>query len=177
MTDTAVYLELLQWYAAEAALLDDRRFDAWLELLDHDVDYCVPARWNRSPDRPEDFTTWDVSAELDDDDGHLPLLQLDRAGLGAFVDRLRTGRAWAETPPSRTTRIVGPPVIVAADPTEVAVRSALLLHRSRVEREDATLHATRHDTLRRHDGAWRLRRRRVILDSVVLPAHNLSVPL
>lgn len=183
VVDPARYVELMQWYGGEAALLDDRRFDAWLELLDDEVDYRVPARWNRTPDRPDDFATWNVPADLDDDDAHLPLLHLDRAGLADFVGRLRTGTAWAETPPSRTTRVVGPLVIVASSDTgasgdaEVTVRSALLMHRSRVEWEDATLHATRHDTLRRHRGAWRLRRRLVILDSVVLPAHNLSVPL
>ncbi len=177
MIDALAYVELQQWYATEAALLDDRRLDAWIELLDDDVDYRVPARWSRVPARPDDFASWDAAAEFDDDVDHLPLVHLDRAGIVAFVDRLRTGVAWAETPPSRTTRIVGPPVVVASDGDEVSVRSALSLHRSRVEWEDATLWASRHDTLVRRSGRWHLRRRLVLLDTVVLPAHNLSVLL
>lgn len=58
---------------------------------------------------------------------------------------------------------------------EVAVRSNLLLFRSRWDRPDYTLlSAERRDVWRRREGGWRLAQRIVILDSATLPTHNLS---
>ena len=173
----ALLLELLPWYAAEAMLLDERRFDEWLALLADDVRYQVPTRRNRTPDDPADLGTWSIDAELSSD-GDLPFVDDDLAALRSRVERLRTGTAWAEWPPSRTTRIVGLPLVTgrpAGD--EVDVRCPFMVHKDRLESESSLLAGFRRDRLRRHAGSWSLARRVVVLDAVVLPSHNLSVLL
>jgi ethylbenzene dioxygenase beta subunit len=104
-------------------------------------------------------------------------LDEDRDSLELRVDRLGTGFAWAEEPPSRIRHFVSnvrvEPVEGSAD--EVAVRSSVLIYRSRWDRAGYDLlSGERHDILRRMDTGWQLARRRVILDNTTLPTLNLS---
>ncbi|HZC18923.1 MAG TPA: aromatic-ring-hydroxylating dioxygenase subunit beta, partial [Rubrobacteraceae bacterium] len=59
---------------------------------------------------------------------------------------------------------------------EVAVRSNLLLYRSRGSdpRHDL-ISAERKDLLRKEDDRWKLKKRMILLDHSVLTTHNLSV--
>ena len=173
----ALLLELLPWYATEAMLLDERRFDEWLALLTDDVRYQIPTRRNRTPDDSADFGTWAIAAELSSD-ADLPFVDDDLASLRSRVDRLRTGTAWAEWPPSRTTRVVGLPLVTGRPGgDEVDVRSPFVVHKDRGESESSLLAGFRRDRLRRHAGSWSLARRVVVLNAAVLPSHNLSVLL
>lgn len=170
-------LELLSWYSAEAMLLDERRYDEWLALLAPDVRYQVPTRRNKTPEDAARFETWSIDAELSSE-ADLPFVDDDLAALCARFDRLRTGTAWAEWPPSRTTRIVGLPLVTGRPAEdEVDVRSPFVLHKERVESETSTVSGFRRDRLRRHQTSWSLVRRVVILNSAVLSSHNLSVLL
>ena len=170
-------VELLSWYAAESMLLDERRFDQWLALLDDDVRYQVPTRRNRTPDDVAAFDTWSIDAELGSE-VDLPFVDDDLAALRSRVDRLRTGTAWAEWPPSRTTRVIGLPFVTGRPAEdEVDVRCPFVLHKDRVESESSLISGFRRDRLRRHAESWSLARRVVVLNSVVLPSHNLSVIL
>lgn len=173
----ALLVELLSWYAAEAMLLDERRFDQWLALLADDVRYQVPTRRNRTPDDTADFATWSLDAELSSD-ADLPFIDDDLAALRSRVDRLRTGTAWAEWPPSRTTRVIGLPLVTGRPAEdEVDVRCPFVLHKDRVESESSLISGFRRDRLRRQAGSWSLARRVVVLNAVILPSHNLSVIL
>ena len=173
----ALLVELLSWYATESMLLDERRFDEWLALLADDVRYLVPTRRNRMPDAMADFGTWSVDAELGTD-ADLPFVDDDLAALRSRVDRLRTGTAWAEWPPSRTTRIIGLPLVTGRPAEdEVDVRCPFVLHKERVESESSVVSGFRRDRLRRNAGSWSLAERHVVLNSVILPSHNLSVLL
>ena len=59
---------------------------------------------------------------------------------------------------------------------EVAVRTNLLLYRSRgSDPKHDLISAERKDTLRKEDGQWKLRKRVILLDHSVLTTHNLSV--
>ncbi len=42
----ALWLELMQFYIREAWLLDERKFEEWLELFTDDVLYFMPRRKN-----------------------------------------------------------------------------------------------------------------------------------
>jgi 3-phenylpropionate/cinnamic acid dioxygenase small subunit len=59
-------------------------------------------------------------------------------------------------------------------PAEVAVKSRFLIYRNRVETETDILVGKREDLLRRVDGAWRIARRKIILDQSVLLVKNLT---
>ena len=96
------------------------------------------------------------------------------------VKQIRTGVHWAEQPPSRICHMVSNVQIVrahadgTATPSEVVVKSRFLIYRNRVETETDILVGKREDVLRRVDGAWRIARRKIILDQSVLLAKNLT---
>jgi PAH dioxygenase small subunit len=150
------------WYEAE--LLDDRRFEDWLALFTDDVRYTAPVSVTRKTPNP---TVVDDIGYFDE------TLQ----SLTLRVRRLRTDVAWAEDPPSHTRRFV---TNIRVRPTEtegeLAVRSALLLYRSR---GDLGAHdlivGERQDLLRAVDGELRIARRRVVLDQSSLSTKNLGV--
>jgi len=95
------------------------------------------------------------------------------------VKQILTGVHWAEEPPSRICHMVSNVQILDATPagpapTEVAVKSRFLIYRNRVETETDFLVGKREDVLRRVDGAWRIARRKIVLDQSVLLAKNLT---
>jgi ethylbenzene dioxygenase beta subunit len=153
----------------EAELLDEGRYREWLDLLTRDVRYQVPVRIAKERGASPTAVTG-VGTNM----FHL---DEDRDSLELRVDRLETGFAWAEEPPSRIRHFVSnvrvEPVEGSAD--EVAVRSSVLIYRSRWDRAGYDLlSGERHDLLRRRDTGWQLARRRVILDNTTLPTLNLS---
>ena len=90
----------------EASLLDERRFDEWLDLLTDDVHYWMPIRrTTTAKEVANEFTRPGDGAFFDDDKRLLTLR----------VQRLSVGRAWAEDPPSRTRRMVSNVRILSID--------------------------------------------------------------
>src|SRR5680860_144843 len=91
---------ITQTLAREAILLDTSRFTDWLGLLDADIRYRVPIpEWVKIDD---DNDARDAAA------GPLEFTYLDEgyASLKLRVDRLLTGLAHGEFPPSLSARIV-----------------------------------------------------------------------
>jgi ethylbenzene dioxygenase beta subunit len=151
----------------EAELLDGWRLREWLGLLTEDVRYRVPIRIAK--ERSDDERAG-VSTEMFHLDEDIHSLQLR-------VDRLETGYAWAEDPPSRLRHFVTNVRVDDAerDGGELGVRSNVLVYRSRWDRpEHDLLSGERHDVLRHVDGQLRLASRTVVLDSTTLPTLNLS---
>lgn len=152
----------------EAQLLDEHRLRDWLGLLTEDVRYQVPIRMAKEQGAEPGITGVATDGfHLDEDYGSLEMR----------VERVETGFAWAEDPPSRlrhfVTNVRSEPLADRED--EIAVRSNVLVYRSRWDRPDHDLlSAERRDVLRRVDGDWKLARRVVILDSAAVPTHNLS---
>ena len=154
-----------QFLVEEAHLLDTMQFDEWLGLLTDDVRYVVPVRVTSMRTTPEaDVRTMDHFAE-------------DRWSLAKRVERLATEHAWTEDPASRVRHHVSNIRTFSGEaPHELRVESALLLYRSRGDRNPASvLSAGRIDVLRRVDGALRLARRDVQLDDAVLRTQNLAI--
>lgn len=146
----------------EAELLDDGRLRDWLGLLTEDVIYQVPIRTAR------EFGASGVATDMFHLDEEYSSLELR-------VERVETGFAWAEDPPSRLRHFVTNVRVEELSESEVAVRSNVLVYRSRWDKPaHDLLSGERHDVLRRVNGEWRLASRRVILDSTTLPTLNLS---
>jgi 3-phenylpropionate/cinnamic acid dioxygenase small subunit len=174
-----VLREVEQFLYREARLLDERRFNEWLDLLTDDVRYWMAARSNRYPRRSKAIAILDPDRYVEDDmprDDELSLLDENKQTLASRVERLDTGMAWAEDPPSRTRHLITN-VEVAPGPThlEIAVFSNFIVYRTRAETEQDFYIGARRDRLRRSDGEWKLAERKVILDQNVLLAKNVSI--
>ncbi len=158
------WLEVHHLLVAEAEMLDDRRFEEWLELFTEDVEYTAPVRVTKKNPAPDVVV------------GNL-LFDENMASLTLRVRRLATDVAWAEDPPSLTRRLItNIRVSSAAVDDELAVKSNVLLFRSRgdVGRHDIVC-GQREDTLRRVEGSLRIARRRILFDQASLGTKNLAV--
>ncbi len=153
----------------EAELLDERRYEAWLDLFTEDAHYFMPMRRNVPHDEPDrEFTRAGADVNWFDE---------GKDTLTRRVKQILTGIHWAEEPPSRICHMVSNVQVAAADSAsgEVVVKSRFLVYRNRVETETDFLVGKREDVLRRVNGGWKIARRRIVLDQNVLLAKNLTV--
>jgi 3-phenylpropionate/cinnamic acid dioxygenase small subunit len=164
--------EVEQFHYQEAELLDERRYEAWLDLFTEDAHYFMPMRRNVPHDAPErEFTREGTDVNWFDE---------GKDTLTRRVKQILTGVHWAEEPPSRICHMVSNVQILAASPagpspTEVTVKSRFLVYRNRVETETDFLVGKREDVLRRVNGGFKIARRKIVLDQSVLLAKNLTV--
>ncbi|SRR5579884_1065007 len=158
--DARLQLEVERLLYLEARLLDEHDYERWLDLYTEDTRYWIPIRetWLGAPEPGE--------AE---DSLAVPHVDEDKQGLRERVKRLQSGVAHAETPPSRTRHHISNVEVWEGDGDEVEVYSNFLLFQGRRERSDFVFSGRREDLLRRVDGAWRIARRKVLLDHTVLP--------
>jgi 3-phenylpropionate/cinnamic acid dioxygenase small subunit len=162
----ALWLELMQFYIREAWLLDERKFQEWLDLFTDDVLYFMPRRKN-VPRREAHREVTPL--------GDLAILEEDKRYLEMRVARLGTGMAWAEDPPSRTRHLIGNLEAAPLENGEARARTAFLVYRSHLETDHQLLSGCREDVLRKVNGAWKVARRTIVLDANVLLDKNLSV--
>ncbi|WP_068264657.1 aromatic-ring-hydroxylating dioxygenase subunit beta [Janibacter limosus] len=150
----------------EAELLDDLEERRWLvEMVSRDVIYQLPLR---------------QTVERSRGNGVAPgmyHLNEDYGSLGSKVKRNETAYAWAEDPPSRVRHFVTNVRVRHGErPGELAVRSNILIYRTRQDQTTPQLLAgERHDVLRDEGEGLRLLRRSVVLDLTVIGTHNLSI--
>jgi 3-phenylpropionate/cinnamic acid dioxygenase small subunit len=166
MSPRDLWYDLMQFYIREAWLLDDRKFRDWLELFTDDAFYFMPRRRN--------VQRKDLERELSEV-GDLAIFEDDKTYLTMRVDRLDTGTAWAEDPPSRTRHLVGNLVVDPLLNGEVKAKTAFILYRSHHETDENIFAGSREDTLRQVDGQWKIAQRIIVLDANVILAKNLSV--
>src|SRR6266571_2660532 len=159
--------EIEAFLYAEAELLDERRFEAWLALLTDDMRYWMPMRRNvkfgeqaRENTRERQDMSWF-------DEGKTTLQQR--------VQQLLTGVHWAEEPLSRVCHMVTNVQIVQATALQVTVESRFLIYRNRLQNETDFFVGKREDVLRKVDGTWKIARRQIVLDQNVLLAKNLTI--
>lgn len=163
--------EIEQFLYREAELLDERRYEDWLDLFTEDTRYWMPMRRNVPAEEPGlEFTREGVDVNWFDE---------GKDTLTRRVQQIRTGVHWAEQPPSRICHLVSNVQIQdvpggGSSPAEVPVKSRFLIYRNRVETETDLLVGKREDLLRRVDGSWRIARRKIILDQSVLLVKNLT---
>jgi 3-phenylpropionate/cinnamic acid dioxygenase small subunit len=163
--------EVEEFLYDEAELLDERRYEEWLDLFTEDAHYFMPMRRNVPADEPQrEFTREGLDVNWFDE---------GKDTLTRRVQQIRTGVHWAEQPPSRICHMVanvqvGPAPPAGAEPAEVEVKSRFLVYRNRVETETDVLVGKREDVLRRVDGGFKIARRKIILDQSVLLAKNLT---
>ena len=157
----------------EADLLDERCFEAWLELFADDLVYFMPMRRNVK------FGEHAESESTRQGEG-ISWFDEDKWTLTKRVEQILTGVHYAEEPLSRVCHVVTNVRLLEIrpsfeGPTEVLVGSRFLVHQNRLERETYSFIGRRTDTLRWIGDDWKIARREMILDQNVLQAKNLSV--
>jgi len=168
-----------QFLYREARLLDERRFHEWLALFTDDVRYWMPMRSNRYPKISKAIVILDPDRYTEEEltrDDELAILDETKETLGRRIARLDTGMAWAEDPPSRTRHMISNIEVEPGDAAaELKVFSNFMVYRSRAETEQDFYVGARQDVLRQVDGAWKIARRKILLDQNVLLAKNVSI--
>lgn len=160
-----LFVEIQRFLFREAALLDRREYGAWLSLVTEDVHYRVAAAVAR-----------DAGASAVD----YAIIDENMTGLKSRIDQISNPRLTrAENPPSMTRRVVSniEPYHTEKQ-NEFSVVSYLLAYRSRPSAPEGGFYvAVRQDTLRRGPEGWRLARRNVQLDHIMLFDGALSTLL
>lgn len=152
-----------QFLYEEAALLDDRDQEAWLELLDEDIEYKAPLRITREHVN-DSFSR--ASYYFDEDYG----------SLAARVQRFESEYAWSERPASRTRRFVTNVRASERDDGTVEAESYLLLYYGQGDSASYTFLAARREDVLRPDGdSFTIAKRHVFLDHAVPQIDKISV--
>lgn len=168
---TQLMREIDDFLYREADLLDERQYEAWLDLFTDDVRYWMPIRKNVAFDDLDRETTALGDVAWFDD---------DKETLRKRVRQLMTGIHWAEEPVSRVSHMVSnirlaTPVMAIAEGETAVVKCKFFVYRNRLETETDFLVGRREDTLRRVDGALRISFRKILVEQSILLAKNLSV--
>jgi 3-phenylpropionate/trans-cinnamate dioxygenase beta subunit len=96
--------------------------------------------------------------------------------LGRRIARVETGMVWAEDPPSRTRHMLSNIEVEPGDAaSELKVSTNFLVYRSRSETAQDFYVGARQDVLWQVDDAWKIARRKIILEQTVLLAKNVSI--
>ena len=149
----------------EAQLLDNYDLLTWLKLITLDIDYRVPVRTS--------VDNLDLNQAFSSKAFHMIE---DYGSLSIRMERLASGSAWSERPPSRVRRHISNIRVAPAEKQNVQVRSYLLFHWER-EEQQYILSGERRDVIRIIDDNFYLARRLVLLDHLSISIPNLSVVL
>lgn len=158
--------EVEQFVYYEARLLNEERLREWYDLLDETLRYWCPNRENR-------FRA-DAVRELNPQAS--ALFDETKATIDLRLQRLESGKAWAEDPPTRHIyQITNIEAFEREPEDEFEVQSLFLLYRNRSERDESTLMGQRKDILRRVSrGKFLIVGRLILLQQSTLLAKNLS---
>lgn len=159
------------FFREEADILDERRYQEWLDLLTEDMSYVAPLARNISGRSKggDEFTREGLDA-MWFDEGKDTLTQR--------VKQIATGIHWAEEPVSRTSHIITNVRVldVAMEDGGCLVRTGcrFLLYRNRLEDEVDIYVGKRKDTLLAAGNSFQIKRREIYLDQNVLLAKNFT---
>ncbi len=144
----------------EARLLDERRFEDWLGLFTDDGWYWVP-----------------IVADQDNPHDMVSLIYDDRRLLETRIRRLAHPGAHAQTPPSRTSRIIANVTVEdqATDGADLVIRSKFQMIEYRRDKQRLFGGTCRHGLVVA-DGGFRIRWKRVDLVNCDAMHDGINVP-
>lgn len=151
-----MFVDVQRFLYREAALLDRREYLKWFALTTPDIRYLVTAA-----------TARDAGAAAVE----TAIIDADAVALKARIDQISNPKLTrAENPPSMMRRAVTNIEACHTDlPGELIVTSYLLAYRSRPHAPEGGFYvAAREDALRQEGAEWRLARRTVRLDHLLL---------
>lgn len=139
--------DLIDFVYAEARMLDEQRFDEWLELFTPDAIYWMPLEWGQT-----------------DPDLVTSLLHEDMFMLRLRVERLKGARTFSQKPRSRSHHVLQRPFIDVADHAAGQFVTVTPMHyvETRLDEQFLLAITARHE-LRLVDGRLRIAHKRVDL--------------
>ena len=152
--------EIQEFLFHEAQLLNDRQFEAWLDLLTEDAIYWVPARHGQTSGDTEISLFYDTRSIIDD-----------------RIIRLRHPQMWSQLPPAITSRLVSN-IMIEGDPSAdtLTVHSVFVMVEHRNRRETRTFGGSYEHQLRRAGGTWKIAKKTVRLVNCDETMANLATP-
>lgn len=165
--------EIEEFLYDEANLLDERRFQEWLDTLADDLRYFMPMEYNVKFGEH-------ATRELTKREQHMSWFNEGKWSLGKRAEQILTGVHWAEEPLSRVCRMVSNVQLQsmesnAAGELEVDVTSRFLIYQNRCEYEQYFFVGDRFDRMRKTADGWKLALREIRIHQNVLLAKNLTV--
>ena len=157
-SDSALQQQVEQFLYHEAALLEQRDFEGWLELLTDDVEYWIPNRAQES-DRADDAV---ISYE-------------DRTALRARAIRMNHPMNPTQMPAPRTKYFISNVMPGGREESELDVVSSLLLVVTVPGRPLMQHPITVRHRLREVEGGWRVCRKQVYLITNDQPLYQLPL--
>jgi 3-phenylpropionate/cinnamic acid dioxygenase small subunit len=159
--------EIERFLYDEAALLDERRFSDWANLLAEDIHYHMPIRRNVK------FGDW--GRENTDTASEISWFDEGKRTLEGRVRQLETGVHWPEEPFSRIRHIITNVRILEVRGDELEVNSNFFIYLNHLRDEEVKFVGTRYDVLRRDSvTGWKIAKRKILLDQNVLLAKVIS---
>ncbi len=143
----------------EARLLDAARLPEWLALFTDDCVYWLPTDVDGAD--PRKVVSWEMN---------------DRRRLEERVERLGTGRAYSQAPPTRTTHLYANIEVLTAGVTEVHALCTFLIQTHLAGRVSQRS-GSNGFVLRRAGRSWQIVVKRVSLFDADLPQDNNSFTL
>ena len=136
--DGALAAEIASLLHFEARLLDERRYEVWLDLLTESCTYWIPI----NPDGGDPRTEWSLSLD-------------DRRRIEDRIRWLGTGDVHGQRPPSRTRRLLTNVEGWSVGADERQTRSNFVLFEHRLDRTRQFVGAYEH-RLRLGTDGWRI---------------------
>lgn len=163
VADVELVVELEQFYYREARMLQELRFDEWLELFTEDATYRVPLR---------EMTAFHRSGEpnqrIIDDDLAFDYINETKSELTLRVKRLMSGLAHVEEPQPVTTRLITNVELGEHDGASATVHSNFHVVRVKEQLQPQSFFGSRTDRLVRVDDVWRIGARLVVFPQRIL---------
>ncbi|QGA68997.1 aromatic-ring-hydroxylating dioxygenase subunit beta [Sulfolobus sp. E11-6] len=150
--------EIENFIYREMRLLDEKRYQEWLDLFSDDGVYWIP-RWiseNNIVENPED---------------DLNILYLDKSRLEIYIKRILTGMAYTYEPHARTTRLVSN-ILIGEHTTEdnIQVLCKFIMNMFRAQphelygpRMQETLSGDIEYRLKRVNGGFKIKLKKIVL--------------
>jgi p-cumate 2,3-dioxygenase subunit beta len=154
---TASRAEVEELFYHEADLLDSWRLDEWLDLLTEDAAYYVPP--NDKPDADHRSTLFTIADNI--------------ARLKERVKRLKDPNSHAESPHSRTRRMIANVRVTGSDGDMIQAAANFVVYRLRRGGDVRAYIGQYRYKLRRQDGVLKIAERRAILDAEEIGALGL----
>jgi ethylbenzene dioxygenase subunit beta len=153
--------------AREYRLLDEERFDEWLDMLHPEIHYWMPGMENRRRENPLQHGFFDSS--------HMAFFDDSMRDLKRRVARFQQPSAWAENPATRNVHIVsGIEAFRSEVVGEYVVYSTFQSVRSRGLDEEYVFCGRRYDTWAAVDGALKLKKRLILMPNATLSCKNIN---